>query len=92
MECKGKKLFETKSIAQIRVNEINQENRENKDRTHLRYYKCSICGGFHLSSLKKEEYKHRKKLKNPEYRAEIRTKRLVKIETEYWEDKFGVEM
>lgn len=42
MECLGKKVFETKSKAQIRVNEINFENRKNKDKTYLRYYKIIL--------------------------------------------------
>jgi len=80
MECIGKRKFNTISQTHIRAREINTENRNNKDKTYLRPYKCSQCKGFHLSSESKEKYKHKVKLKNPKYRAEVRTKRNIKLE------------
>lgn len=88
IECK-KVCFTSMKEASERAQEINSENRKTKKQKELlRPYKCDKCGKVHLTKMSK----HRFKLKtDSEYRAKIRHENFIKIETEFYERKYGTQ-
>ena len=88
MNCDRKKRFTDKKKARTRAVEINKENREKNDETRVRSYFCDECKGYHLSSMTKEEFKKY----DPHHRALRRKANFIRRETNYWEQRLGVEL
>jgi hypothetical protein len=86
MECK-KKVFYSAEEANIRAGEINSENAKRKGKTDFRPYKCEYCDKWHLTSMRKHQYKY---VEYVEYRNEINTKSFINRESEYWNQYYGV--
>ena len=79
MKCSSEKVFfKRKSFAVERANELTEQYKNTNKPIRFEAYKCSECGGYHLTSI--DIKKKRKSIK-----------RFLNIETNYWEDKFGVE-
>ena len=93
MEC-TKVAFKTIDEANRRANEINNENKKNKDKIRLRPYSCKDCGEAHLSSMSKRLHMHctseESRIDIRKNKADAKRKIFVENEAEHWEDKFGL--
>ena len=79
MKCSSEKVFfKRKSFAEKRANELTEQYKNTNKPIRFEVYNCNECGGYHLTSI--DIKKKRKSIK-----------RFLNIETNYWEDKFGVE-
>lgn len=83
----NKTVFFTSQDAHERVQEINQENSIIGREERLRHYKCDNCGYYHLTSMKKHDYK---KKNDGMYRKKLQFKSFLRRESEYWKGKLGV--
>lgn len=90
MKC-DKKAFTNLDDARQRLTEIVlNSDRDNKP---IRTYKCKYCNRYHLTSKSESKYKSNVKKKHKAIK-ERNTKRendFIRMESEYWEQKFGIE-
>lgn len=83
----NKKTFSSLEDANGRAKTINEENRLKNNSVELRGYKCDICNSFHLTHLKKEEYKYNKN--RNKINECINESKFIEKESEYWEDYYN---
>ncbi len=77
-----KKSFNTIKEANIRISEINREDKS-KHSKPIRAYKCEICGRIHITSMNKKQFDHNL--------VKIRERQaLRRDEVSYWCRKLGV--
>ena len=88
MDCK-KVDFDSLKEAKKRAAEINLNNSKSEgQKQKLRAYKCELCNKWHLTKMPKYKYMWKN---NVGYRNEIREKKFVERESEYWNRHFGTE-
>lgn len=90
MEC-NKKGFTNLDDARRRLTEIVLNS--DRDSKPIRTYKCKHCNKYHLTSKSESKYKSnvKKKHKAIKDRNIKRENDFIRMETEHWEQKFGIE-
>lgn len=57
MQCRDKRAFADKKDAQTALNARTKGRKVNRKgrRTGLKYYRCDVCGSYHLAKVKESD-------------------------------------